>query len=626
MNNWKNKINLFDQELINEKINTDYFLCNLDHYSKYVKVKNSKLKLQNISNYQIKKFSSFGVNNGYDLLNILCLFQQINLHIKKTHTYKPFVQFINSIRSIDKDDCVQSNVYLARMFQDTIFILKESIDKRHNIDILREFFIGMYYVNTLKFIIPNFLFTYSFFKCSHPTIENNKVVLKKFCKSNKRTNNYILYEHIKGNTFANELENNRITLFQFKNLLVQLLLALEIAQNKIGFCHYDLHLENIMITPNKSSYSCNINDKNYKIHSNKYILTIIDYGNSSVKYRYKNKNRYISNVSMTNIGYFPFLIPGFDMYKFLCLSYMYCENYNTKYFNNIRNFLQIIFDRFYEKNPYNFSNLREKYDYGKKISYSIVANKTPIMLLDFLQKNKLTAGLKVTTRSYFKFYKQLYTNVYDSNQIMNNLKKFFSSYSLTNSFIANKWIYYIIKEFIKKYNLENSEILTDYIDSTLILDENLIDNDELDISKIKVYLNYIQKFIKKHKSILNKTLKEDVSILNFSKFKFRLRIFYSKFKPSTYIEFKLIIRNIKRLFRKVYIYKQLRDLKQIKKNNTFETFVKSELYKNYNSYIIKIDQFSKWIETHLNYLFFVCQKRRYKSLLYVFKKYNLITI
>ena len=32
MNNWKNKINLFDQELINEKINTDYFLCNLDKY------------------------------------------------------------------------------------------------------------------------------------------------------------------------------------------------------------------------------------------------------------------------------------------------------------------------------------------------------------------------------------------------------------------------------------------------------------------------------------------------------------------------------------------------------------------------------------------------------------------
>ena len=77
-----------------------------------------------------------------------------------------------------------------------------------------------------------------------------------------------------------------------------------------------------------AEHSCNINDKHYKIHSNKYILTIIDYGNSSVKYRYKNKNRYISNVSMTNIGYFPFLIPGFDMYKFLCLSYMYCENYN----------------------------------------------------------------------------------------------------------------------------------------------------------------------------------------------------------------------------------------------------------------------------------------------------------
>ena len=51
MNNWKNKINLFDQELINEKINSDYFLCNLDHYSKYVKIKNKKLKLQNISNY-----------------------------------------------------------------------------------------------------------------------------------------------------------------------------------------------------------------------------------------------------------------------------------------------------------------------------------------------------------------------------------------------------------------------------------------------------------------------------------------------------------------------------------------------------------------------------------------------
>lgn len=625
MNSWKTKINLFDQQLINEKINSDYFLCNLDHYSKYVKIKNNKLKLQNISNYQIKKFSSFGTNNGYDLLNILCLFQQINLHIKKTHTYKPFIKFINSIRSIDKN-CAQANVYLARMFQDTIFILKESVDQRHNIDILREFFIGMYYVNTLKFIIPNFLFTYSFFRCSHPTIENNKVVLKKFCKSNKRSNNFILYEHIKGNTFAHELENNRITLFQFKNLLVQLLLALEIAQNKIGFCHYDLHLENIMITPNKSSYSCNINNKHYKIHSNKYILTIIDYGNSSIKYTYQNKSRYISNVSMTNTGYFPFLIPGFDMYKFLCLVYMYCQNYNTKYFDNIRNFLQIIFDRFYEKNPYNLSDLIEQYDHGKKISYSIVANKTPIMLLDFLQKNKLTSGLKVTTRSYFKFYKQLYTDVYDSNQIIKNLSKFFSNHSLSKSFIVNKWIYYIINKFIKKSNLENSKMLTDYIDTKLNLDEDLIENDELDISKIKVYLNYIQKFIKKNKSILNKKLKEDLSILNFSKFKSRLNIFYRKFKPSKYIEFKKIVRNLKRLFRKAYIYKQLKDLTYIKKNKTFETFVKSELYKNYNSYIIKIDQFSKWIDTHLNYLFFASQKRKYNSVMYVFQKYNLITI
>ena len=45
------------------------------------------------------------------------------------------------------------------------------------------------------------------------------------------------------------LKMSRIKLKQkdFLNIFYQILIALEVAQEKIGFCHFDLHFENVMV-------------------------------------------------------------------------------------------------------------------------------------------------------------------------------------------------------------------------------------------------------------------------------------------------------------------------------------------------------------------------------------------
>ncbi len=45
------------------------------------------------------------------------------------------------------------------------------------------------------------------------------------------------------------LKCNELSFKEFLDIFAQILVALEIGQNKYKFCHYDLHTDNVIIVP-----------------------------------------------------------------------------------------------------------------------------------------------------------------------------------------------------------------------------------------------------------------------------------------------------------------------------------------------------------------------------------------
>ena len=151
-----------------------------------------------------------------------------------------------------------------------------------------EYLVGLE-VNKL-FQVPNFIETYTFF-----LLENTgQLTPEEEEESPLRYGRYIPYlliEKVKGERFGDVIYT--IPEDDLPSLTLQLMGALQVAQNKIGFTHYDLHLGNIMYTPLVTSQivtydlrdtpGITVHDiQGYNIET-RHLLRIIDYGYSHAR-------------------------------------------------------------------------------------------------------------------------------------------------------------------------------------------------------------------------------------------------------------------------------------------------------------------------------------------------------
>lgn len=272
--------------------------------------------------------------------------------IKREKGYYIFTE--NMVRRMKKIKTNNSESTIYRLDQ---FIIKIPKSATYHDNVLRSYYIGTI-LNKLVHIVPNFVCTLGIF--SH-----DKQIM-------------VAQEYVTGITLETLLVKKKITFPEFLNTFIQILFALEIAQRQYRFCHYDLHLKNIIMKPidKPYSYTVVIDTKRYDLVADKYIPIIIDFGFASITV----DNTTIGSYDFPQFGMMPYLIQGADMYKFLFHAYAKAEG-------NFHRQVGSLFLFYGSHDPYQIlitpmDRIPEiSKTYLKKISFSHVSTYTPLEMV-----------------------------------------------------------------------------------------------------------------------------------------------------------------------------------------------------------------------------------------------------
>lgn len=145
---------------------------------------------------------------------------------------------------------------------------------------------------------------------------------------------YIATEFIDGINLKTFLQNKKNTFTMFLNIFFQILLGLEIAQNKLNFAHYDLHTDNVILVPQNQQFSVSLYGYNYTI-KHIYRPIMIDFGLSSIC----TKGQTLGQTSLETKEIYGYLSPGYDIYVFLLFCLDIAQKYNVSIFKGITELL-----------------------------------------------------------------------------------------------------------------------------------------------------------------------------------------------------------------------------------------------------------------------------------------------
>ncbi len=240
-----------------------------------------------------------------------------------------------------------------------VFIIKTA--RKKDVNLLHELTIGLY-LNSLRSIIPNFMFTFGGFECSPAFITDSKI--DAWCNNQSNLVGYLILEKIHPSISFYEYSKT-CSFEQLLDKFFQVLNALNIANKLQKFTHNDLHAGNILIRklPQISyiPYSSEVDEDILKLSEIEYIetdgiSTIIDYGRSRVvnpsgfplgiyKYRHIGVNTEEENIVT-------------DVYKLLINLLTVMRSYNPTVYKQAKS-LVLFFN-----NSEDIDNILEKTDYG----------------------------------------------------------------------------------------------------------------------------------------------------------------------------------------------------------------------------------------------------------------------
>lgn len=168
------------------------------------------------------------------------------------------------------------------------------------VSMFNEYIIGYYGINRVRRLIPNFIFTYGYFKCGVPEVSDGRY--ESICSTEKQKGGYIVIEKVRNGKNMDDFLNSS-TVEDIRILLLQIALSLAMAEEMIGFTHGDLHLGNVMIKmlEQPMSITYTVRGKKYVIVSS-FVAVIIDYGLS----RFESSVGRISGEAVNNSeSYYP---------------------------------------------------------------------------------------------------------------------------------------------------------------------------------------------------------------------------------------------------------------------------------------------------------------------------------
>lgn len=216
------------------------------------------------------------------------LYDEIEFQKRKTSYLECFTETDNIIFPNTRKKIIQEK----SRFDHKIITLKKYGNKRSIIEFIKSFF----FINPLREIIPNFSYFYNLIIEKNNLINNNNKLSfsledededEKLLRDYNYPKKYIIEEELiePSITWEEIFLHDDVTNLFF--LILQIALSLEIAQRKIEFTHYDLHLKNIIIRTCPLNYKTDkiiyeISGIKYKL-PNTFIATIIDFELSFVK-------------------------------------------------------------------------------------------------------------------------------------------------------------------------------------------------------------------------------------------------------------------------------------------------------------------------------------------------------
>jgi hypothetical protein len=273
-------------------------------------------------------------------------------------------------------------IYITHFFASNVQVIIKVPQTSKGIESkVREYFIGIKAINNLRYITPSFVYTLGAFLCPKPS-KTGEITCDDSCKNTA----FVFYEKIIGESVQTLLKNDRLNFRQFLVLFFQLLLGLEVAQREARFTHFDLHADNVMVRvgTGDSTSITQLDMFTYIIDQPEFIPVVIDFGASTAYI----EGKYIGSYDYISHGMLNFMIPGHDMYKFLVYCARKTENQELK-----KSIIKI-FEFYGDDDPYRIKENKEKgiesatSTYCRDLTFSRAANRTPLMLIEWLLKEK----------------------------------------------------------------------------------------------------------------------------------------------------------------------------------------------------------------------------------------------
>lgn len=192
----------------------------------------------------------------------------------------------------------QGVVYKSLMFDEFPVIIKKAKSPKFDTITLRDYCVGLH-LNKVSEEAPFFVKTIG-------------------CYQHKNQF-HIALEYVDGINLKEFISDPWTTIEDFVNIFFQILLGLEIAQNKIRFTHYDLHSENVLLVRNNSPITVDMYGYEYTLRY-KYRPVIIDFGLSTAQTSVRTTDRKLGVVgqgSLESKEIYDRLSTGYDAYVFL---------------------------------------------------------------------------------------------------------------------------------------------------------------------------------------------------------------------------------------------------------------------------------------------------------------------
>jgi hypothetical protein len=361
------------------------------------------INVSHINDSVVDKIINFDFTNVYKLNLIRDLFDDIFIsysdevwsmkNMKKMRTDIPLlyesVEVLNNIKKLSTKSAFGDVFVSSFNSVKNLIIIKTTQKGLSRESLLLEYFIGRYGINKLRKFIPNFMYTFSIFKCSR--------FKNQMCKTPPNFNNwsyFIALEKINGSSLWNYISSKKRSDTIVLQFVMQIILSLFIAQREIKFIHYDLHLNNILIRTTKTpqNISFQINEQTFSISTSQ-IPTIIDFG-SSFMVR--------DNIPFGNV--LERINKGYDIYKFLHeILFFSLDHAKEEYLDNYEEYLKNygwIIDYYaslgetkYIENKYDRSKLYKSLGNGYlNTNFGMMSDKIsetrPIHLIKWIIKNK----------------------------------------------------------------------------------------------------------------------------------------------------------------------------------------------------------------------------------------------